>query len=586
MLGECLEMFGGYSDEEREKRVFGGYVPKDGTYILVRKNGEIESITDIKLDKKKGEVNKSSQRYRDFCYYDYYSDLISMNKPQDMSKIIHSNNYLSFWVKKESISNGKLTEDVINKYYDILENPRKKYENSKAASLYEKLEIEIGEADRETLHKNKQWILQHIFSMDNLNLDIDMNRKDYLKIFFEAKREDYRREGNRYFIPNIYNSNQYNVIVGDETFGLPDNNQGMNAKKPFLSVKTRKSVAPYLLNRRDVFLQKQFFDYLMNFASAGKYNIYVDLNKREFYPCKNDEYPDEAVSGFYLRISKGKEVEIHDQDVVPFFDNRLKTPFVYQNILGIEDVKNPQYEGSIKCETYKDVEERINDVLFSKMLVNNYFSSAEDIRITDDVLKRMLLLSGRKLFGWLHLGNAADIKALLDKVSWELIKSSIANEHMLKAAKQLNLRLSLLHYLTKGGNDMADFSVKLREDLKAKISSEELIGLGSDSEYYFAVGQMARYFVYLSKASKKKQSLINPFLNARTDKKLKDLLGRYYKKYNYAIPTGSRRVSRLYGIVECYEPEIEKPMQEMIGAGFVIDNLLLEKKDKEEKEDE
>ena len=111
------------------------------------------------------------------------------------------------------------------------------------------------------------------------------------------------------------------------------------------------------------------------------------------------------------------------------------------------------------------------------------------------------------------------------------------------------------------------------------------MGLESDREYYFAVGQLARYFVYLSKAGKKKQSLINPFLNARTDSKLKDLLGKSFKKYNYAIYVGEKRVSRLYGMVECYEPQ-EQVMQDMISAGFVIDNLLLERKEKEEKEDE
>lgn len=107
--------------------------------------------------------------------------------------------------------------------------------------------------------------------------------------------------------------------MNGETLGLPDNNQGMNAKKLFLSVKTRKSVAPYLLNEEKALLQKQFFDYLTNFAMAGKYNVYVDLEKRDFYALKDNEYPMAPVSGFYLRIQKGKtEVEIRDQDVIPF----------------------------------------------------------------------------------------------------------------------------------------------------------------------------------------------------------------------------------------------------------------------------
>lgn len=584
MLGECLEIFGSYTKEKRESDILDHYIPKDGTYILITKDGR-ESVTDIKLDKKTGQVSKSADRYQDFCYYDYHSDLVSMNKPLDPNKIIHSNNYLSFWVKKESILNGKLTTDVINEYYDILEHPEKKYGKTAAMPIYESLEAEIGKVDTEALKRNRQWILDHIFCIESLDKNIDLRKKDYLKIFFEADREVYRREGNRYLIPNIYNSNQYNVIVKGKTYGLPDNNQGMNAKKPFLSIKTRKSAAPYLLEKEDAILQKQFFDYLMNFAAVGEFNIYVDQEKKKFSGCKNDGYPIEPLSGFYLRIQKGKEVEIRDQDVVPFFDNHLKKPFVYENKLEIEDEKNPEHEFGKVCETFKEVEWLINDVFFSKMLVNNYFSEEADIKITEETVKRMLLLSRRKLFGWLHLGNAAGIRDLIDRISRELIIGSILNEHMLKAAKQINLRMSLMQYLSEGGEEMADFSMELRENLKLKICSDEYQGLESDREYYFAVGQLARYFIFLSKAGKKKQSLINPFLNARTDAKLKELLGKLYKKYNYDIPVGVKRVSRLYGMIECYEP-VGQVMQDMVSAGFVIDNLILEKKGKEEKEDE
>ncbi len=582
MLGECLEVFGGYTEEEREGLVFNHYIPKDGTYVMVGVNGEIVSKTDIKLDRKTGMVNKSSPRYHDFCFYDYHSDLVSMNKPQDALKIIHSNNYLSFWVKKESILNGKLTMDVIDGYYDVLEHPEKKYKKDvRAASLYGMLEAELGPVNAELLHKNKRWVREHIFSMEDLGADIDMGKKDYLKIFFEAEKEEYKREGKRYFIPNIYNSNQYNVVIEGETYGLPDNNQGMNAKKPFLSIKTRKCVAPYLLDRESVMLQKQFFDYLMTFAAAGKYNVYVDLEHGRFIPCGNGDYPTGEVCGFFLRIQKGKEVEIHEQDVVPYFRNELQKPFVYRNLLGIEDTENPEYEGVRECITCQEVERMINDVFFSKALVNHYFSPEENIKIADETVKRMLLLSRRKLFGWLHLGNTADLESLFHKVFMELIKNSIAKEYMRKAAKQLNMKWSLEGYLEEGGNGMADFSLELREGLKEKIVAEEYKGLENDREYYFAVGQMARYLVVLSKAGKKKQSLINPFLNARTDKKLKELLGRYYKRYNYDILLGAKKVDRLYGMVEGYEPE-SPIMQDLLCAGFVIDNLLLEKKAKEE----
>ena len=49
-----------------------------------------------------------------------------MNKPIDSKKVIHSNNYLAFAVKKESIVTGKLTEVIIDNYYDTLKNPLEK----------------------------------------------------------------------------------------------------------------------------------------------------------------------------------------------------------------------------------------------------------------------------------------------------------------------------------------------------------------------------------------------------------------------------------------------------------------------------
>ena len=121
MLGECLEIFRSYTEEERENEILKNYIPKDGTYILVMENGEA-FVADIKLDKKTGQMSKSAGGYEDFCYYDYHSNLVSMNKPLDTNKVIHSNNYLSFFVKKESILNGKLTKDIVDEYYDILKN--------------------------------------------------------------------------------------------------------------------------------------------------------------------------------------------------------------------------------------------------------------------------------------------------------------------------------------------------------------------------------------------------------------------------------------------------------------------------------
>ena len=141
------------------------------------------------------------------------------------------------------------------------------------------------------------------FSVEN----VDLKRKDYLKIFFEADDSEYEREGRRYFLPNIYNNNEYNIEINSIVYGMPDNNLGMNAKKPFLSIKSRKYPAPYLLDGDDVILQKQFFDYLMNLVSAGKYQVYVDTERKKISGYANGDAPDHVESGYYFRIRKGKQ---------------------------------------------------------------------------------------------------------------------------------------------------------------------------------------------------------------------------------------------------------------------------------------
>ena len=74
-----------------------------------------------------------------------------MDKPQDPKKVIHSNNYLSFWIKKESLTNGKLNMEGIDRYFDILSNPRVKYKNAKDSKMYDYIFPVVGEVNQEKL---------------------------------------------------------------------------------------------------------------------------------------------------------------------------------------------------------------------------------------------------------------------------------------------------------------------------------------------------------------------------------------------------------------------------------------------------
>lgn len=335
MIKECLEVFQKELERKGEGLILDSYIPADGTYLIVDSFGNCKAKAEIRIDRKTKQIEWSSPFYPQICFYDYHSQLVSMNKPVDSKKIIHSNSYLSFAVKKESITSGKLTEEIIDGYFDTLKDPvEKKYKKSKeACRIYEMFERAEGKVDLDVLERNRSWIKEHIFSLEDVSLD----RKDYLKVFFEAEDAVYEREGRRYSQPNIYNSNDYNVEIDDVVYGLPDNNLGMNPKKPFLSVKSRKVPASYLLNGDDVILQKKFFDYLMNLVSAGKYHIYIDTERKKIKGCRNGEAPDQVGSGYYLRLKKGKsEAEIWAPDNIVDYADRLSRPFPFKNVCGAE----------------------------------------------------------------------------------------------------------------------------------------------------------------------------------------------------------------------------------------------------------
>lgn len=600
MFKECLDVFLEMLKHE-DNLILKGYIPADGSYVIVKNDGTVKNA-DIKFDKKTRNLNCTDDTLlNDICFYDYHSKLISMNKPIDIKKVIHSNNYLAFAVKKESITT-KLTEAIIDNYYDTLKNPlEKKYKKSKEASkIYQKFEEDHGVVNITLLEKCRSWIKQHIFSIDKL-VNVDLEKKEYLKIFFEVfetneednkkNKELFIQEDNRYIYPNIYNNNYYNVEVDGKIQGIPDNNMGMNAKKPFLSIKTRKNPASYLLDGDTALLQKQFFEYLMNFATNGKNNIYVDIinNKIEAYSDKEEREKFSGIeAGYYLRIQKGKELEIQVQDSIVNYQDKLLLNFNYQDFFKMNIEKYPEYTKNIGIYTKRtDVGRLINNIFFSKYLLTNYFTDANDISVKDSVLKRIIIMYRNVIFDWIYKGIDNNFEVVEKQFVLELIKNTLINDYNLRAMTQLNLHWSFEDYFAnlekRGGEKMAEVATEIRESIKERVMSKEKVKMPiNDKEYYYAVGQLVAYFISLSKASKKSQSMINPVINISDDRVLKERLIQLYKKYNYAIEHYNVRFKNLFAMILAYKPDARTDKQtkdEMILFGYMDSNSIYTKKE-------
>lgn len=581
MLDECIKVFRKVLDKSSgDKFIIDSYMPSDGTYIIVEPTSEsykIKDIIDIKLDKKTKEINqRSNSNFEILCNYDYNSKLIDMNKPIDGKKVIHSNNYLSFIVKKESLTNGKLTNEIIDNYYETLANPYLKYKNGNSKKMYASVEEELGKIDINVLEKIWKWIKENIFS-----LNIDASGKDYLKIFFEYPIQDYQREGKRYLIPNIYNNNDANISIKNEIYGLPNDNMGLNSKKPYLENKTRKIAVPYLKNIGDVLVQKKFFDYLMNLVSIGKVNIYIANVENKILPYQNGELPDKDFNGIFLRLKKGKEVEIHNYDIITSYNSNLKKKFKFKNILEIDQtLKNISINNYGEFGKLQDIQQIVNEVFFSKFLISNYFTDPGELSINDGILKSNILLSREILFNWFYKGVDNGVYSNLNKISLNLIKGAIEKAYIPRAIHQFNLRWSFISYF-KGGKDMADIIKDIKNSLRVKINANITDNLENDEEYYFAVGQLVNYLLSKSKGKKKPHSLANSFINGKNNIEIKEKLRKLYSKYSYDLDMNGKRFNNLYAMIIGYVPE-DKVNQDLIIGGYLSNNLIYESSKGEE----
>ncbi|WP_195270589.1 type I-B CRISPR-associated protein Cas8b/Csh1 [Eubacterium sp. 1001713B170207_170306_E7] len=371
------------------------------------------------------------------------------------------------------------------------------------------------------------------------------------------------------------------MAVEEEIFGLPNDNMGLNAKKPYLENKTRKNTMPYLISTEEVALQKKFFDYLYNQACLGKSNVYLN-EKDGIIALDNDKAIEQSFRGYYLRIQKGKEVEVHDFDEITGYEPEIESIDLKQFIpIPEKNATDLIYE---KIKKLEDVKKLINSVFFKKFLTTNFFTDAKDIRLTDTKVKEELLRCRTGYFNWFFKGESTAAESFFAESSLVLIKNSILNRHIPKAIEQFNVRESILNYF-EGGERMEQPYEKIFERLSEMINSEGENKIEDDAMYYYAAGQIAQFLLSLNQSSKPTPALVNPVINARTAQQLQVVLERLYKKYNYAIKY-PQRISRLYAMFLLHIPESKKIDSQLLIAGYLDRSLVYEKKNKKEGEAE
>ena len=569
MIDEALEVFKKIYDKEGEKLVVNKHIPKDGTYILVNiKSGKIIEKLNIFYDKKSKKIDgELNQYYGYFRAFDYYSNLVDMNKPMDPKKTIHSNQIYSFFIKKESIRENKLTKSIIEGYKKNLLNPEEKYNSKEAKELYKNIAEKLPKIEKNIVEDIFLWIEDNV----NENLLDNDNKKDYLKIFFveedlDKSLEVFKNEHKRYIIPNIFNSNDYNKKIGETIYGLSNNNMGLNAKKAFLENKTRRVSTPYLVNTDEILLQYAFYNYLLPEVKQGNYFIYFLEN--EIIPRT---YKEGCPNGakYLLNASYSKDVDIKNFNVISKNNDE-------EIIINFKEILHKKKKDTDEIEYGEKMMNNINKILFYNSLLGNFLLNDGDLDIKDIEVKKLLMKYRNSFYKWFYLNDEAEVKKNIRKIYLDDVMVTIGNGHFFKASQQLDFGFCLEKYFY-GKSELMEEIMNVKEVFLNHTLSEEEWEFLNDEEYFFAVGQILAYINYMRNSKAKSLNFIKQLTFVKNIDVLKEKIKKIVISYSHIFETKNKKINRTISNISLYEPK--EIRIDILLAGFTADIIFFKKRE-------
>ena len=573
MINEALEVFKKIYNKEGEELVVSKHITKDGTYILVNIESEkIINKLNIAYDKKNKKIDGELNQYYSYIRaFDYYSNLVDMNKPMDSKKTIHSNQIYSFFIKKDSIRENKLTKSIIEGYKKNLLNPEEKYNSKEAKELYKNIANKLPEIEKETVEKIFLWI------ETNINEDLlEDSKKDYLKIFFvksdlDISLELFKNEHKRYLIPNIFNSNDYNKKIEETIYGLSNNNMGLNAKKTFLENKTRKISTPYLVDTEEILLQYAFYNYLLPEVKQGNYFIYFLEN--EIIP---KTYKEGCPNGakYLLNASYSKDVDIKNFNVISK-NNDEEIIINFKEILHQKKKNTDEIEyGNLNKEKMMNNRDKI---LFYNFLLGNFLLADGDLNNIKNIeIKKLLIKYRNAFYKWFYLNDETEVKKNIKKIYLDAVMVAIGNGHFFKASQQLDFGFCLEKYFY-GKSELMEEIMNVKEVFLNHTLSEEDWEFSNDEEYFFAVGQILAYINYMRNSKAKSLNFIKQLTFVKNIDVLKEKIKKIVISYSHIFETKNKKINRTISNISLYQPKEIKI--DILLAGFTADIVFFKKRE-------
>lgn len=266
MIQQAIDMIG---VDKLEEVALSWHKPIVGNYVIVKPDRSYKVINERRM-----EFNSK------YCGMDYYSGLVSMNKPV-ASKLITSNNIYTFFCKNTQ----KLTMEDIYNYYNALGLP-----------------------------EDKEWyrdfVIEHIKTFG-------AEYKGLIKIFFLGTREEYRIAGLVNWYDKSISSKTKHIKKTD--VGVPLG-YSINQKKPYMT--SKRNI--YLVSREQGVQIKIFYDILKGMYRHGYNTLY--LWDDSILPVKNGDMPHVTITGgimFAFKTDDKGQVQIIDMDTIARYDPHI-----------------------------------------------------------------------------------------------------------------------------------------------------------------------------------------------------------------------------------------------------------------------
>lgn len=589
----------------------GLYIKFDATKTFEENKKNINNNIYVHTNHSDESIRKK-ELYDWFKIRDFYSGMLNedANKLIDLpKKKIHSTNPLTFFMKEELLIGEKkmYTPDQLAVYiedfylklqksltkfldvYPIVTKPKKlkekmlKEREQFFQTYYPHLMMMLNNEKRiKQSNEYRNFLIINMHEIIDLLIKLkgEYGFKNYIKIFFDADQETYKREYELYILPRIFTVNTYNCTDASSIIGLPSGDMSVNSKKPFFLLKTLKTHVSLRIPIDHAIARKDFYSWL---EAQGKFQEHV-------FPIDTifTSYITKRTGAYHIRIDKNGSIDFFEN--IPFSvpQGLDREGIEVRNVLHVtekvDDILSakPNYN----VETREQLQILMSKYFFRGRLQGAFLNSQPEIKSTDFTNNMLshFFESRQALYDFLYKGTEESVRRIINKMTYSLVEEQLCRTAERKGIKQVaeafNLRLALLKYFRiKGGEEMGDRIYDVSKNLKGKIHSKNLVVCESEQEFYYLAGQLGYYLLSQSQKSSKTLGMFEPILRVKYPHQVKHRLGDLLLKYGHAICMTNTAFKNAMGMVMGFETtgRREGENKDMLLAGLLANNMFYEK---------